>query len=83
MAVTASSSTTSSIESSENGEQTDVSGTAPYADTKPPYFLYMFTSLAALGGFLFGYDTGIISGAIILLREVSVVKYSLLNLQLD
>jgi hypothetical protein len=33
------------------------------------WFLYRLTTLAALCGFLFGYDTGIISGAIIYLRE--------------
>lgn len=36
---------------------------------KTPFFVYVLTFLAALGGFLFGYDTGVISGAMILLRN--------------
>lgn len=34
-----------------------------------PTFVYVLTFFSALGGFLFGYDTGVISGAIILLRN--------------
>ena len=34
-----------------------------------PSFIYIITIFAALGGFLFGYDTGVISGAMILLRK--------------
>lgn len=45
-------------------------GRQTYSKANTPWLLYAFTSLAALGGFLFGYDTGIISGAIILLRKV-------------
>lgn len=48
---------------------------AQYGKEKTPYFLYAFTALAAIGGFLFGYDTGIISGAILLIREVRLHYY--------
>ena len=34
-----------------------------------PTFLYLLTFLSAIGGFLFGYDTGVVSGAMILLRD--------------
>ena len=34
-----------------------------------PIFVYVLTMFSAIGGFLFGYDTGVISGAMILLRD--------------
>lgn len=36
---------------------------------KPSYFLIFITAVAALSGILFGYDTGVISGAILFIKD--------------
>lgn len=36
--------------------------------SRTPCFVYLLTFLSAIGGFLFGYDTGVIAGAIVLLE---------------
>ena len=36
---------------------------------KAPLYVYFLTAFAAIGGFLFGYDTGVVSGAMILIKQ--------------
>jgi SP family myo-inositol transporter-like MFS transporter 13 len=37
-------------------------------------FVYVLTALSCIGGFLFGYDTGVISGALVLIEEDFVMS---------
>ncbi|KAG0235129.1 myo-inositol transporter [Actinomortierella wolfii] len=41
----------------------------PAHDSSPSKFLYFLIAVLAIGGFLFGYDTGVISGALLPIKE--------------
>ena len=52
------------------GEEKHGLGTEKASDgLRPKLFLFLLTTIAALGGFLFGYDTGVVSGAMLRVRE--------------
>ena len=38
-------------------------------DADPKRFVYLATAISALGGLLFGYDVGVISGAILFIKQ--------------
>ena len=46
-----------------------------HAKPTTPRFVYILTTFSAIGGFLFGYDTGVIAGAMILLRDTFLLSY--------
>ena len=50
----------------DDGPSSDERPDAPEAKHETTAFVYLLTFLCAIGGFLFGYDTGVISGAIVL-----------------
>ena len=43
-----------------------VSGTTP---PSTPWYVFVLTLLSAIGGFLFGYDTGVVAGATLPISE--------------
>jgi MFS family permease len=40
-------------------------------------YFYLISAVAALGGLLFGYDTGVISGALLFIRQVMALSPTL------
>lgn len=54
----------------QDGRFTEPSSAVPSSGQKTNCFVFMASVMASLGGILFGYDIGIISGAILQLRDV-------------
>ena len=47
---------------------------SPLTCIEPQGFVLLLALISALGGFLFGYDTGVVSGAIIMIRDTFSLK---------
>ena len=50
-------------------ESQDLSQLEARKEEKIPWYLGLLTFMAILGGFLFGYDTAIISGAMVFIKD--------------
>lgn len=53
----------------ESEQETLIQSSYLESKQRTPLYVYFLTVFAAIGGFLFGYDTGVISGALILIKQ--------------
>ena len=59
-------------EDSEEGEDEDdhfIGGSVTSVPPSNPLLIRLLTMLSCIGGFLFGYDTGVVSGAMVLVSK--------------
>ncbi|GFS61712.1 proton myo-inositol cotransporter [Trichonephila inaurata madagascariensis] len=53
----------------ETTEESPVLDNNRSENSRPPMRMYLVAGLSAVGGLLFGYDTGVVSGAMLLIRD--------------
>lgn len=64
-----------SYENDQNNTEREAKSSSIEKTHRTPCFIWLLSFFAAVGGFLFGYDTGVVSGAMLLLTKTFDLSY--------